>query len=705
MKTKIFTLLTVLAISTITMAQIIHVPGDQPTIQGGIDAAQNGDIVLVDQGIYYENINFNGKAITVMSNYLNTLDSADIYNTIIDGSQPAVPGQGSVVCFKTGEDTTSVLCGFTIQNGAGTFPDIWGCHSGGGILVEFASAKVIHNIIINNAANNSSVMPMGGGISATSTNLDDMFILRNNFIADNEVRAISLEAFGGGVVIWPMNHIIIQNNTIKYNNVEGWSKGGGLYIQNCSGIITNNFIMNNNCEVSVNFGIGGGGGIDLWNPKPGLRITQNTISGNGFTGIGHFRGGGIRVLNWGLYSDYIIEGNTITNNTATWAGGINFSLEETGCIVLNNLICGNQAEEWGGGICCYNSSGDNLTQESTARGFGLSGSKGTESENHNPMFISNTICDNTAVNGGGGIANRFDLNDLYLLNNIIYNNDAAYGEDLHTAYSASTSHLNFNLIDTDLIWGNWTGENNIHADPLFEDPDNFDFNLTWANFPIQDTTQSPCIDAGDPDSLNNPDNTTADIGAFYFDQRPIIALDASEITGMSFQANWEEAEDANGYLFDVAYDEDFTNILDGYQNLDVGNVVSFIVDGLSPLTSYFYRIRANYYFGRSGYSNIINTSTLTSVHYLTGHPNVYLNIFPNPLSSYTTLSYSIPQKSQVALNVYSINGQCILQLLNKVQESGEYEIVFDRIVLSEGVYFCVLKTNDGIQTKKIIKLN
>jgi signal peptidase I len=50
--------------------KIINVPGDVETIQGGIDFANPGDIVLVKPGTYYENINFKGKAITVASRFL-----------------------------------------------------------------------------------------------------------------------------------------------------------------------------------------------------------------------------------------------------------------------------------------------------------------------------------------------------------------------------------------------------------------------------------------------------------------------------------------------------------------------------------------------------------------------------------------------------------------------------------------------------------
>lgn len=112
-------------------AATIHVPDDQPTIQAGINAAVDGDTVLVSDSTYYERISFLGKAIIVASEYLIDSNINHIANTIIDGNttiNPVVDDTGSVVRFVNGEDSTTCLVGFTIQNGTGTLG------KGGGIL-------------------------------------------------------------------------------------------------------------------------------------------------------------------------------------------------------------------------------------------------------------------------------------------------------------------------------------------------------------------------------------------------------------------------------------------------------------------------------------------------------------------------------------------------------------------------------------------
>jgi hypothetical protein len=79
------------------LANIIEVPGDQPTIQAGINVAVDGDTVLVGPETYYENIHFRKKGIVVASYYILENNIAYIESTIIDGSMPAHPDTASCV--------------------------------------------------------------------------------------------------------------------------------------------------------------------------------------------------------------------------------------------------------------------------------------------------------------------------------------------------------------------------------------------------------------------------------------------------------------------------------------------------------------------------------------------------------------------------------------------------------------------------------
>jgi len=270
MKTK-FTLLTILLWGTclLSVAQIINVPADQPSIQAGIDAASNGDSVLVADGTYMENINFNGKSIIVASHFILDGDTNHINNTIIDGSQPSNPYYGSVVTFITGEDTTSIICGFTISGGTGMQEPTYGARIGGGIVCYYAAAKIIYNKITGNTVT-SALDAWGGGVNCFMETGNYWSVIENNRITGNQSIAETGKAEGGGVEI--TCHARLANNVISNNQCSsssGDAEGGGLYHMSIGNSI-NKLILKNNLVINNTLSAGNlarGGGVAIFFSK------------------------------------------------------------------------------------------------------------------------------------------------------------------------------------------------------------------------------------------------------------------------------------------------------------------------------------------------------------------------------------------------------------------------------------------------------
>jgi hypothetical protein len=224
-------------------ANIIRVPGDQPTIQTGINATSNGDTVVIYPGTYFENIIFRGKNIVVTSRFYETGDLSFIQSTVINGSQPSHTDTASCVLIINHEDTTAILQGFTITGGQGTrWLDEHGSgtyREGGGILIALSAPIIRYNLIINNKASNTSGVTSagGGGIRAGDGNPK----ILNNVITTNEGR------YGAGVVL-NFTGAIVKNNIIT-NNSGGQDYGGGALWMNHDGstskIIENNTIAGN----------------------------------------------------------------------------------------------------------------------------------------------------------------------------------------------------------------------------------------------------------------------------------------------------------------------------------------------------------------------------------------------------------------------------------------------------------------------------
>jgi len=76
--------------------------------------------------------------------------------------------------------------------------------------------------------------------------------------------------------------------------------------------------------------------------------------------------------------------------------------------------------------------------------------------------------------------------------------------------------------------------------------------------------------------------------------------------------------------------------------------------------------------------------------------------YPNPFNPSTIIKYQIKEKTQVTLKIYDIMGREVQTLVNTIQESGYYEIIFNAQNFSSGVYFYTLSTKDYIRSHKMI---
>jgi len=318
---KLTVIIIILTLSVQASAATLNVDSADPTcsdvaggpycrIQPAIDAAASGDTVLVMPGTYIENINFSGKAITVISDQGPSA-------TIIDGG-----AADTVAYFGNGETTTSVLDGFTLQNGyAGAGSPALG--SGGGILIRNASPTIRNNVITDNVADSP-----GFGIEVYFGSP----VIDGNTITNNRAGGgYTGGNGGGGIRVGGAGSAQIINNTITDNRTTPNFSGGGGIELNSAGtpVIRNNFISGNSGRA--------GGGIRLVNASNAL-IIQNIIVNNSATSSG----GGVY---WGVPNGQPgpkLVNNTIANNTSpqgsgVYAGGFDALTELTNNLIIASL--------------------------------------------------------------------------------------------------------------------------------------------------------------------------------------------------------------------------------------------------------------------------------------------------------------------------------------------------------------------------------
>ena len=311
-KPFLLSIVAVLAAIIPASAEIRLVPSDYVTIQYAINQADNGDVIIVEPGVYLENINFLGKNIIVTSTDPENPDI--VASTIIDGYRA-----GSVVIFKSGEGPEAVLSGFTITGGVGTYDVTFGEGNnilwGPGIYCTNSSPTIKNNVIKGNTGlqmvdpQNPDTWRLGygGGIGCFNSNA----VIYRNVIKNNK-------AFAGAGILTYLGNPIVNNNLI-YNNSA--YIGGGLVLL-ASGNIINNTIVGNDASLPIEGDTGIAGNIyAISDPElgDGQYLIANNIICDAKSGYGILMsgsGGGLIVSNnvWNNSPSNYIEEDTQTGN-------------------------------------------------------------------------------------------------------------------------------------------------------------------------------------------------------------------------------------------------------------------------------------------------------------------------------------------------------------------------------------------------------
>ncbi len=447
-----------------------------------------------------------------------------LFNTVIDGKYLQSPNQTVVFFHHT--DTTTILAGFTIQNGKGT--KVSGLLSGGGIRLYYAGAKIIHNRIINNILNGGPT-PFGQNCDVRGAGIvanypyQSWIVLADNIISNNHCISNASHAYGAGAYIRDdlrfSGNIVDGNSNITVQNAV--SEGGGLFVDGTNFIpvtfiASSNKISNNLCRSQSS-----AKGAGVLTVRALNTIYKNEIIGNNSSGNLSF-GGGLMLANTSLSSS--IHNNLFKGNRAYRGAGLEIFLESMANVSIeNNTFVRNEAKT-GGAVYTRNgtlSIVNNIFKCNVAidnDGGALRFYKSGDASN-NVLLVNNTFSGNNAAKRGGAILS-FNCNPI-LLNNIFWNNNAPDGPEI-SVQSGDVS-VAYCDIDASKIQGSVNLLSGLfNTDPMFCDTSclaigcnspckntgtgEYSFGTTTVNAPLYDNR-----------GVIRPIGGAFDIGAFEFD--------------------------------------------------------------------------------------------------------------------------------------------------------------------------------------------
>jgi parallel beta-helix repeat protein len=617
-----------------------------------------------------------------------TIEGNSLNGNFAKGTQ--VGSGGAISCYGSGPTITSNL---VTDNWAMSMAMGWG--AGGGIACEDSSDSYIsYNIISGNSADSSG----GGGIFCSGNSNAEIVY---NAITENR------DWQGGGILCVGSCPVII-------GNIISGNSGSGICCDGASPTISDNNIHHNTAG-------SGAGIVCYWDSSPS--ISRNEISQN-LAPYTYSQGGGI----YCYQSSPRIDSNWITENVATYAGG-GIYCRESNSTITNNTISANTSGDRGGGIVCTHESNDTISHNTISLNSARLGGGIFCFYRSSPTITNVTVSRNGAGEKGGGLYCLNECNPT-VTNTILWEDEAPSGPEI-CAEENSEPYVSYCDVE-----GGWPGIENIDCDPLFRDPANGDYQITWENYPVPDSTKSCCIDAGDPISPKDPDNTRADIGAFYFHQYLNVEIECECMTPVLCRGKDlyfkvivtnNTHDTVSGTLIFRAYADfhcDPQNILvtiPRFRTYDPGENIAhyfFKVPGLVPPDEYSISVEGR--LRDSGLFCCMNATIIQCEPWKrvsntawqlveVSRPGAFLPTavsleqnYPNPFNVTTKINYQLPVDSWVKLEVYNVLGEKVVTLADEKQEAGYKSVIWEGSELSSGLYFYKLTAGDFTETKRMM---
>ena len=318
-------------------------------IQHAIDAAVDGDTILVSNGTYV----LSTQIVVTNGIYLSSVNGPAL--TVVDGNR-----SNRCILISHGN---AVIAGFTITRGAAG-----GSFGGGGVYIAGAGT-------VSNCAISDNAAGFGGGVVC-----DQGGVVADSMISDNGASSLT-----GGGGFYLIQGGIIQESIIYSNRA---SYGAGGVIEYGGDLV--------GCVVSANIASVTCGGVYI--DQKGS-ISASSIQNN----QGIYQGGGVQLWFGGSVVDSIVANNEAGSVNANGGGGVNIF---QGGYVARTLIQGNVSRfGFGGGISCYYGGTVEtcrVVNNTAETGGGISCQAGEGVYEGSPPIIRNcAVISNTALYGGG----------------------------------------------------------------------------------------------------------------------------------------------------------------------------------------------------------------------------------------------------------------------------------------------------------------